>query len=170
MDYKKIVVGIVIAVLILLVFLYQPTLEVADSEWTEISSHSGGQKIYELGSNAPVILFDECCAGDVKVSFMHQWSFYSAEWTPESDCCANPVVWTLRDSRGIVVFSSTELCPNTGTETITDGTWDCINPWILVVNNGCLYHINYNYRLTMQCLETESTGDFDFWDWITFWD
>jgi len=172
LNYKRVIVIIAILILLLLLLLYQPTTtEIIAPEWREIDSHSGGAKIYEIVAGASVIRFDDCCDGQVKVTFMHNWDFYSDEWTPESDCCANPVVWSLRDSRGIVVFSTSELCPKTATETITDGVWDCINPWVLSVNNGCLYHINYNYRLTMYCLETESSDtDFDFWDWITFWD
>lgn len=171
MNYKRAIVIVAVIILLLLLFLYQPTIETIAPEWTEIDSRTGGAKVYEIAIGTAVIRFDECCEGQVKVMFMHSWDFYSDEWTPEGDCCANPVTWSLRDSRGIVVFSATELCPKTATETITDGVWDCINPWVLTVNNGCLYHINYNYRLTMHCLETESsTGGFDFLDWIIFWD
>ena len=161
----------IVIILLLLWFIFQPVEEATiTSEWTEISSHSGGAKLHEEQDGMPTIRFDDCCDGQAKVTFRHGWDFYFDD-NPE-DCCHNPVVWKLRDSLGQVVFTCSELCPGTRTETITSGVWDCINPWIINVDNGCLYPINYNYELTMYCLESGSSdaGGFDFWDWITFWD
>lgn len=164
-----IIVVIVAVIVLLLLFLPRGELTIS-SDWTEISSRTSTVKLHEEMQSIPVIYFDECCDGTVTASFTYSWCFYFSDH-PE-DCCHNPVVWTLRDSRGVSVYTDESLCPDAGDEIITDGVWDCVNPWSLSIDNGCLAPINYNFELTLYCLETTASEPdaFDFWDWITFWD
>ena len=169
---KRAIIVIFIAIILLLLFLFlQPAPANINPDWTEISSEIGSAKLYEEKGTLNPITFDDCCSGQIKVEFRHSWSFYHDDWQPADGCCHNPVEWSVKDSLGQVVFSRSESCPVSRTETITSGVWDCIHPWFVEVENGCLYDINYNYELTMYCLEsTSSSSTFDFWDWITFWD
>jgi len=169
-DRRILEIIAIIVLLLLLWFFFQPTDATVDPEWAASESNSGGAKLHEEQVGTGIIYFADCCDGEVKVSFQHKWDFYFDD-NPE-DCCHNPVVWTLKDSSGRTVFTCDELCPNEKTETITDGVWDCLNPLVVVMENGCLYPINYEYELTLYCLDdgSTSTGTWDFWDWVTFWD
>lgn len=150
--------GIVIAVILFLMLIagcFTPELAEITGDWEIIDSQTQStKKLHEEESWSSIISWDDCCDGDVRVEFEYQWWFYFEDWTPEDDCCHNPVEWTVKDSSGTTVYSSSSCRPvNTFNDPImiTDGIWDCINPWTVTVENGCLYPINYRWELTLYC-------------------
>ncbi|GAI37510.1 unnamed protein product, partial [marine sediment metagenome] len=95
------------------------------------------------------VSWDDCCGGEIRVEFEHRWSFYFPEWIPEGGCCHENVVWSIQDSVGKDVYQSAGSCPVDtfgNAKVIRGGTWDCVNPWTVIVFNGCLYPINYGYK------------------------
>jgi len=184
MKLKLIIIAIVVILLLLLLWWYfvqtedLPSTEDLRSFGTE---SQGITKVHEEEVSTKSVRWDDCCEGEITVEFEFSWWFYFDDWHPEGDCCHNPVEWTVKDSKGREVFSVDLFCPyevypsipTDHTKTITGGIWDCINPWTVTVENGCLYPINYRWEMTMYCLETTESPDtdgFDFWDWLIFWD
>lgn len=159
MKLKIAVVVIIVMALMIMLFLgcFTPEEMEISEDWRTIGSQTQStKKLHEEESGIRTIIWNDCCDGEIRVEFEYAWSFYFDEWRPEDDCCHNPVEWTVRDSLGRTVYSSDSCSPvNTfnDPEIITDGIWDCINPWMVIVENGCLYPINYRWELTLYCYD-----------------
>jgi len=152
LDRRIIAVIIAIIILLLLWWMFQPTqtANVVDPDWSIISSHSNSGKLHETEFNIPVISFEDCCDGDIKVLFEHDWDFYHSD-VPDDACGTDKVKWIVRDSSGREVFSSSEGEPTSESEIITDGVWDCVHPWVVVIENKCVPPISFEYTLTLYC-------------------